>query len=88
MLSNVAPQYTHDICAKWFAGDFDESLAMQLKVLPLIKALFADVNPIPVKWAMNRLGWQAGECRLPLVAPCTAVQAQLEKALQDFGLLK
>ena len=66
---NVAPQYTHDICAKWFAGDFDESLAMQLKALPLIKALFADVNPIPVKWAMNRLGWQAGECRLPLVAP-------------------
>ena len=88
VLSNVAPQYTHDICAKWFAGAFDESLAMQLKALPLIKALFADVNPIPVKWAMNRLGWQAGECRLPLVAPCTAVQAQLEKALQDFGLLK
>ena len=88
VLSNVAPQYTHDICAKWFAGDFDESLGMQLKALPLIKALFADVNPIPVKWAMNRLGWQAGECRLPLVAPCAAVQAQLEKALQDFGLLK
>ena len=88
VLSNVAPQYTHDICAKWFAGAFDESLAMQLKALPLIKALFADVNPIPVKWAMNRLGWQAGECRLPLVAPCAAVQAQLEKALQDFGLLK
>ena len=88
VLSNVAPQYTHDICAKWFAGDFNESLAMQLKALPLIKALFADVNPIPVKWAMNRLGWQAGECRLPLVAPCAAVQAQLEKALQDFGLLK
>ena len=88
VLSNVAPQYTHDICAKWFAGDFNESLAMQLKALPLIKALFADVNPIPVKWAMNRLGWQAGECRLPLVTPCAAVQVQLEKALQDFGLLK
>ena len=88
VLSNVAPQYTHDICAKWFAGAFDESLAMQLKALPLIKALFADVNPIPVKWAMNRLGWQAGECRLPLAAPGAAVQAQLEKALQDFGLLK
>ena len=42
---------------------------MQLKALPLIKALFADVNPIPVKWAMNRLGWQAGECRLPLGRP-------------------
>ena len=51
---------------------------MQLKAVPLIKALFADVNPIPVKWAMNRLGWQAGDCRLPLVAPSAAVQAQLE----------
>ena len=61
---------------------------MQLKALPLVTALFADVNPIPVKWAMNRLGWQAGECRLPLVAPSAAVQAQLENAMQDFGLLK
>ena len=51
-------------------------------------ALFADVNPIPVKWAMNRLGWNAGDCRLPLVAPSAAVQAQLETAMQEFGLLK
>ena len=65
VLSNVAPQYTHDICAKWFAGETQESLQMQLKALPLCKALFADVNPIPAKWAMNRLGWQAGACRLP-----------------------
>ena len=50
VLSNVAPQYTHDICAKWFAGETAESLSMQLKAVPLIKALFADVNPIPVKW--------------------------------------
>ena len=88
VLSNVAPQYTHDICAKWFAGETSESLSMQLKALPLIKALFADVNPIPVKWAMNRLGWQAGACRLPLVAPSTVVQTQLENAMQEFGLLK
>ena len=52
------------------------------------QALFADVNPIPVKWAMNRLGWNAGDCRLPLVAPSAAVQAQLETAMQEFGLLK
>ena len=88
VLSNVAPQYTHDICAKWFAGETAESLSMQLKAVPLIKALFADVNPIPVKWAMNRLGWNAGDCRLPLVAPSAAVQAQLEAAMQEFGLLK
>ncbi len=88
VLSNVAPQYTHDLCAKWLDGDTAGSLEMQLKALPLCKALFADVNPIPVKWAMNRLGWQAGACRLPLVAPSAAVQERLETAMRDFGLLK
>lgn len=88
VLSNVAPQYTHDLCAKWFAGDTAGSLEMQLKALPLCKALFADVNPIPVKWAMNRLEWQAGPCRLPLVEPSEAVQERLETAMRDFGLLK
>ena len=88
VLSNVAPQYIHDLCAKWMAGDTAGSLAMQLKALPLCKALFADVNPIPVKWAMNRLGWQAGSCRLPLVEPSAAVSERLETAMRDFGLLK
>lgn len=88
VLSNVAPQYTHDLCAKWLAGDTAGSLEMQLKALPLCKALFADVNPIPVKWAMNRLSWQAGACRLPLVEPSAAVQERLETAMRDFGLLK
>ena len=87
VLSNVAPQFTHDMCAKWLAGDTAGSLAMQLQALPLCKALFADVNPIPVKWAMNRLGWQAGPCRLPLVEPSAAVQQRLETAMRDFGLL-
>ena len=88
VLSNVAPQFTHDMCAKWLAGDTAGSLAMQLQALPLCKVLFADVNPIPVKWAMNRLGWQAGPCRLPLVEPSAAVQQRLETAMRDFGLLK
>lgn len=87
VLSNVAPEAAHDICALWFEGKTQESLALQLKCLPLCGALFADVNPIPVKWAMNRLGWNAGDCRLPLVAPSAAVQAQLDAALRDFGLL-
>ncbi len=87
VLSNVAPQYTHDLCAKWFSGDVQGSMEMQLKAMPLCKALFADVNPIPVKWAMNRLGWKAGPCRLPLVEPSAAVQNQLDKALRDFGLV-
>lgn len=87
VLSNVAPQYTHNLCAKWFAGDVQGSMEMQLKAMPLCKALFADVNPIPVKWAMNRLGWKAGPCRLPLVEPSAAVQNLLDKALRDFGLV-
>ncbi len=88
VLSNVAPQYTHDICAKWFAGETAESLSMQLKAVPLIKALFADVNPIPVKYAMNVLGWEAGSCRLPLVEPSDAHKEKIEQALAAEGLIQ
>lgn len=63
VLSNVAPRETHEICQKWFDGDIAASLAAQLKYLPLCEALFCDVNPIPVKFAMNQLGYQAGSCR-------------------------
>ena len=88
VLSNVAPQYTHDICAAWFAGDAARSLQLQLGALELVHALFADVNPIPVKWALNRLGWAAGPLRLPLCEPSPDVQQQLETAMKNFGLLK
>ena len=57
-------------CARpWFAGDVARCRKMQLDALPLVHALFADVNPIPVKWAMNRLGWAAGPLRLPMCDP-------------------
>lgn len=88
VLSNVAPQQAHDICAAWFAGDTAKSLDLQLKALPLCHALFADVNPIPVKWAMNRLGWNAGPLRLPLVEPSAAVQEKLEAEMKAYGILK
>lgn len=88
VLSNVAPQQTHDICAAWFSGDTAKSLKLQLKALPLCHALFADVNPIPVKWAMNRLGWNAGPLRLPLVGPSAAVQQSLENEMKAYGALK
>ena len=88
VLSNVAPRYTHDLCAAWFAGDPQTCRRMQLDALELVHALFADVNPIPVKWAMNRLGWAAGPLRLPMCEPGEAVQRQLETALKNFGLLK
>ena len=88
VLSNVAPQQAHDICAAWFSGDTAKSLELQLKALPLCHALFADVNPIPVKWAMNRLGWNAGPLRLPLVEPSAAVQQSLENEMKAYGVLK
>ena len=88
VVSNVKPELVHNCCKAFFDGDTAKAREMQLEMLPLCDALFCEVNPIPVKWAMNRLGWNAGDCRLPLVAPSAAVQAQLETAMQEFGLLK
>lgn len=88
VLSNVAPRQAHDICQAWFNGNPVESLRLQLEALPLCHALFADVNPIPVKWAMNRLGWAAGPLRLPLCDPDEAVQQRLETEMKKYGLLK
>ena len=87
VLSNVAPRETHEICQKWFDGDIAASLAAQLKYLPLCEALFCDVNPIPVKFAMNQLGYQAGSCRLPLVDTSKANQERIRNALHTSGLL-
>lgn len=87
VLSNVAPHETHEICQKWFDGDIAASLAAQLKYLPLCEALFCDVNPIPVKFAMNQLGYQAGSCRLPLVDTNKANQERIRNALHTAGLL-
>lgn len=87
VLSNVAPRETHEICQNWFDGDIAASLAAQLKYLPLCEALFCDVNPIPVKYAMNQLGYQAGSCRLPLVDTSKANQERIRNALHTAGLL-
>lgn len=66
VLSNVAPRQTHDICQLYFDGKVKESANLQLEMLPLINAMFCDVNPIPVKEAVNMMGYCAGQCRLPL----------------------
>ena len=65
VLSNVAPQYTHDICAKFFEGDVKAARDMQLKAIPLIEQLFCEVNPIPVKKAVNLMGMECGGLRMP-----------------------
>jgi 4-hydroxy-tetrahydrodipicolinate synthase len=66
VLSNVAPRDTHDIVAKFLDGDIKGSRELQLKYLPLINALFCEVNPIPVKKAINLMGFQVGDLRRPL----------------------
>lgn len=87
VLSNVAPQQTHDICAKWFAGDIKGSAQLQLKALPLVDALFSEVNPIPVKKAMQLLGHEVGGLRMPLTELTKPNEEKLMKAMKEFGIL-
>ena len=86
VLSNVAPQQTHDMVAKFLEGDVAGSREIQLKALPLIDALFCEVNPIPVKAAMNMMGWEAGPLRMPLTEMEPQNQERLRKAMIDFGI--
>lgn len=88
VLSNIMPRETHDICRLFFEGKIAESCALQLKLLPLINALFSDVNPIPVKEAMNMMGWECGECRLPLVSMQPQAKEHLRVLMQEQGLIK
>ncbi len=87
VLSNIAPQQTHDICAKYFEGDVQASTQMQLDAIELIDALFCEVNPIPVKKALELMGICGGTLRLPLTEMEEANVAKLEKAMEDYGLL-
>lgn len=88
VLSNVAPRETHDICAKYLAGDVKGSLELQLRAMELCDKLFCEVNPIPVKKALNLMGMEAGLPRMPLTDMEPANAAKLEKAMRDFGILK
>lgn len=87
VVSNIAPTLVHDCCKAWFDGDTAEARRLQLEMLPLSDAMFCDVNPIPVKYAMNLLGWEAGKCRLPLVEPGDAQKAKIEQTMRMHGLL-
>ena len=87
VLSNIAPRQTHDICARFFAGDVEGSREIQLRAIELIDALFCEVNPIPVKKAMNLMGLNAGPLRRPLTEMEEANAVRLEKAMKDFGIL-
>lgn len=86
VLSNVAPQETHDICARFFAGDVKGSAELQLKAIPLIEQLFSEVNPIPVKKAMKLMGMDCGPLRMPLTELSAQHEETLRKAMKDFGI--
>lgn len=87
VLANVAPRQTHEICAKFFAGDVVGSCRMQLEAMDLYGALFCEVNPIPVKKALNLMGMGAGTLRLPLTDMEEANVPRLEKAMREYGIL-
>jgi len=87
VLSNVAPRQTHDICAKFFEGDVEGSCAEQLRAIPLCNALFCEVNPIPVKKALNLMGKEVGIPHMPLTEMEDENAAKLEKAMKEYGIL-
>ena len=88
VLSNVAPKDTHDIVASYLEGDVKKSLKLQLKALELIDALFIEVNPIPVKTALNIMGLNVGKLRMPLCEMEEKNEAVLKDALKNYGLIK
>ena len=88
VVANILPEDTHNICEKYLSGDAEASLKLQLDMLELINNLFIEVNPIPIKTAMNVLGYEVGPLKLPL---CDMEDAHLEilkKSLRDYGVKK
>lgn len=87
VLANVAPAQTHEICQKYLDGDVKESCRLQLKAMELCSALFCEVNPIPVKKALQLMGMIDGGLRMPLTEMEPANEARLEKAMKNYGIL-
>lgn len=86
VLSNVAPAKTHEMTVACLEGDYKKAAAMQLEAIELCHALFCEVNPIPVKTAMNLMGWQAGPLRLPLTEMEPDHAARLKAAMKAYGI--
>lgn len=85
--ANVAPRLMHELCMVAIAGDAKGAMQLQRRLMPLHRNLFVEANPIPVKWALSRLGRCGGTLRLPLTPLTPASQAKVEQALKDSGLL-
>ena len=87
VLSNIMPEYTHNITEKFFNGNIKEACKMQLESIDLIKALFSEVNPIPVKEALNYMGYNYGKPRLPLVQMTKEKSEKLKVEMKKFNLV-
>ena len=87
VMGNIIPRDTHDIVMNFLQGDINGAIKLQLQTLDLIKALFCEVNPIPVKAAANLMGLRAGICRIPLTEMSEKNLAYLRKAMQAYGLI-
>jgi 4-hydroxy-tetrahydrodipicolinate synthase len=85
--ANIMPEQVHNIVSSWMSGRQDEARSIQIKLLPLIRALFSDVNPIPVKAAMNLMGMDVGPCRMPLSEPSEDSLEKIRSALKLFNLI-
>ena len=88
VLSNVLPAETSEICSRFLSGDIDGALKLQLKYLPFINALFSEVNPIPAKAAMAKLGWCENTLRLPLTPMSETKAEHMYKIMEELGLTK
>ena len=87
VLSNIAPRQTHQICQEFMRGNVKESCRLQLEAIPLIKALFCEVNPIPVKAAFKIMGKSTGPLRMPLTEMEPENQEILRAAMKAYGLI-
>ena len=87
VLSNLMPAKVQSMCDTFWSGDSTKAASLQLSFLPLIRALFAQTNPMPIKWALHRLGFCKPEWRLPLCAPSKEVQNRIETEMETAGLI-
>ena len=87
VLSNVMPKFTHDMTYKYFNGEIEEACKMQLEVIDLIDSLFSEVNPIPVKYALNLMGYDFGKPRLPLIELSKVNQEKMKEIMKKHNLI-
>lgn len=88
VLSNLAPEYTHNIVENFLSGNIKEAISAQVNAVPLVNALFCEVNPIPIKAALNMIGFNVGTPRLPLIEMSNKGKDVLKRELFTFGLIE